>query len=277
VPVKQFRDRVAVVTGGASGIGRAMAAAFCRQGMRVVIGDVEQPALDRTVAELRSLGGNVIGALADVCDPADVEALRDRAVSAFGSVHLVCNNAGIGTAGAIADTPLPRWRWALDVNLMGVVHGCRAFLPLLTEQQEGHIVNTASIAGLSGHALLGAYTASKFAVVGLSECLHHELAAQHSPVRVSVFCPGPVATSIRQSERNRPPSIPPPSSALLPAAAAAETAGTMPAAEAAQAVLDGIRQERFYIFTHPGLTAQEITTRHAWMLASLPPPSPPSP
>jgi NAD(P)-dependent dehydrogenase (short-subunit alcohol dehydrogenase family) len=268
--VKELSGKVAVITGGASGIGRALAEAFCREGMHVVIADVEEPALTQAVGSLAREGASVIGVRADVSRAADVEALRDRALAAFGAVHVVCNNAGIGTAGTVDGTPLERWRWTLDVNLWGVIHGCRAFLPLLLQQREGHIVNTASIAALAGHAMLGAYTASKHAVAGLSECLHHELAAAGSPVRVSVFCPGPVQTSIRDSERNRPahvpPAIPRPATADARPAAADAIPGEVPAAEAAAAVLRGIRDERFWIFTHPEITRREIQARAAWML-----------
>jgi len=270
--VRELSGKVAVVTGGASGIGRALAGAFCREGLHVAIADVAEPALTRAVDSLAREGASVIGVRTDVSRAADVQALRDRVLSAFGAVHIVCNNAGIGTAGTVDGTPLERWRWTLDVNLWGVIHGCRAFLPLLLQQREGHIINTASIAALAGHATLGAYTASKFAVTGLSECLHHELAAAGSPVRVSVFCPGPVQTSIRDSDRNRPAHVPPitprpgTTQARPPAADAATIPSEMPAAQAAAAVLRGIRDQRFWIFTHPEITRQEITARATWML-----------
>ncbi|MFZ2057870.1 MAG: SDR family NAD(P)-dependent oxidoreductase [Acidimicrobiales bacterium] len=272
--MREFRDRVAVVTGGASGIGRAMVEAFCREGMHVVIGDIEQPALDAALVDLRRLGADVFGVVTDVSKAGDVETLRDRALSKFGAVHVVCNNAGIGIAGGIAETPLDRWRWALDVNLWGVIHGCHVFLPLLKEQREGYVVNTASIAGLSGHAMLGAYVASKFGVVGLSECLHHELAVEHSPVGVSVFCPGLVATDIRRSERTRPnyvaePDLGPDRAGIERRERNVEMAGAMPANEAAEIVLQGIRSERFYIFTDPDAARQEIETRRTWMLQDL--------
>lgn len=262
------------MTGGASGIGQAMAAAFCREGMWVVIADIEQPALDHAVADLRSHGGNVIGVQTDVANPSDVEALRDETLRAFGAAHLICNNAGIGMAGGIADTPLERWRWALDVNLWGVIHGCHAFLPILKKQGEGHIVNTASIAALSGHAMLGAYTASKSAVVGLSECLYHELEAEHSPIGISVFCPGSIATNIRQSERNRPahiPELPPRTDPTPGKTPITEIVSEMSAAEAARTILDGIRGERFYIFTHPELARDAIKARRKLMLEGLAP------
>ena len=274
--MRELHSKVAVITGGASGIGRALAEAFCRERMHVVIADVEEPALEQTVNSLARQGASIAGVTADVSLAADVEALRDHALSAFGAVHVVCNNAGIAAAGTVDGTPPERWRWTLDVNLWGAIHGCRTFLPLLLEQRQGHIVNTASIAALAGHAMLGAYTASKFAVAGLSECLHHELAAAGSPVRVSLFCPGPVQTGIRNSERNRPAHVPPASprpgttQARPAAAAAAAAAGAnppeLPAAQAAAAVLQAIRDERFWIFTHPEITRQEIQARTAWML-----------
>lgn len=153
--MRELHGKVAVVTGGASGIGRALAEAFCRERMHVVIGDVEEPALQQAVDCLAKQGASVTGVTADVSRAADVEALRDHALSAFGAVHVVCNNAGIATAGKVDATSPERWRWALDVNLWGVIHGCRTFLPLLLEQRQGHIVNTASIAALTGHAVLG--------------------------------------------------------------------------------------------------------------------------
>jgi len=147
----EFRDRVAVVTGGASGIGRALAARFAAAGMRLVLADVEEAALAATVAELEAAGASVVGVGADVAVAADVDRVRDRALEAFGAVHLVCNNAGVG-GGGIIDAPLELWDWVLGVNLYGVVHGVHTFLPLLLEQDEGHIVNTASLAGLGGVA-----------------------------------------------------------------------------------------------------------------------------
>jgi NAD(P)-dependent dehydrogenase (short-subunit alcohol dehydrogenase family) len=158
--VRELHGKVAVITGGASGIGRALAEAFCRERMHVVIGDVEEPALEQAVDSLARQGASISGVTADVSRAADVEALRDHALSAFGAVHVVCNNAGIATAGTVDATSPERWRWTLDVNLWGVIHGCRTFLPLLQEQRQGHILNTASIAALAGHAMLGAYTAT---------------------------------------------------------------------------------------------------------------------
>ncbi len=175
--MRELQGRVAVVTGGASGIGRALAQRFAADGMRLVLADVEAEPLSATVTELEAGGARAIGVAADVASAADVETVRDRALEAYGAVHVVCNNAGVG-GGGIVDAPLDLWEWVIGVNLMGVVHGVHTFLPLLLEQDEGHIVNTASLAGLGGVAGLGIYCTTKFAVVGLSESLHYDLAAR---------------------------------------------------------------------------------------------------
>ncbi len=204
--MQEFGDRVAVITGGASGIGRAMAERFAAAGMRLVLADVEEAVLADTVAAFASSGATAIGVPADVSVATDVDAVRDRALEAFGAVHVVCNNAGVG-GGGIVDAPLELWEWVLGVNLFGVVHGVHTFLPLLLEQDEGHIVNTASLAGLGGVGGLGVYCTSKFAVVGLSESLHYDLVARRSAVGVSVLCPGFVQTQIGESARNAPASL----------------------------------------------------------------------
>ncbi len=164
--MREFRDRVAVVTGGASGIGRAMAARFAAEGMRLVLADVEEEPLAAAVADFETGGTPVLGVVADVSVASDVDTVRDRALDAFGAVHVVCNNAGVG-GGGIIDAPLELWEWVIGVNLLGVVHGVHTFLPLLMEQNEGHLVNTASLAGLGGVAGLGIYCTTKFAVGGV--------------------------------------------------------------------------------------------------------------
>lgn len=197
--------QTAVVTGGASGIGAALAGRFAARDLNVVVADVEEGAMADAVAELDTLGsGQVIGTVVDVTDAESVQRLADETVEAFGAVHVVCNNAGVGGSpdAPTGEVHLPSWRWVIEVNLMGVVHGHAAFLPLLREQDEGHIVNTASMAGhFPGHS---AYSASKWAVVGITEGLFHELGNSGSAVGVSCLCPGWVRTQIAESHRNRP-------------------------------------------------------------------------
>jgi len=200
--MRDLRGRVAVVTGGASGIGRAMAQCFAAEGMKLVLADVEEPALERAAAELASGGTETLGVPTDVRDALQVRALADRTLDRFGAVHVVCNNAGVAPLGPILDTTLEDWRWLVDVNLMGVVHGIETFAPILIEQGEGHIVNTGSMGGLIAAPGLGAYIATKHAVVGLSETLYLEL--RDTGVGLSVLCPGLVATRLFSSTRNRP-------------------------------------------------------------------------
>ena len=205
--MKELKDRVAVVTGGASGIGNGMARAFAAEGMKVVIADIEEEARDAAVSELTQQGAEAIGVQCDVSDRASVEALRDAALSAFGAAHVICNNAGVagGSPGPIWASPQDDWDWVLGINLMGVVYGVQAFVPLFLEQgEEGHVVNTASLAGLIHGG--GIYGVSKQAVVGLSEGLWRDLKASGSSVGASVLCPGWVSTRIMESERNRPES-----------------------------------------------------------------------
>lgn len=261
--MREFSGKVAVITGGASGIGLALARRFGAEGMRVVLADIEAPALVRAVTELAQEGLSVVGVPTDVADHAAVRNLHDRALEEFGAVHLVCNNAGVvGTS--VVHTPIEVWRWVVGVNLWGVINGCNVFVPTLLAQGEGHVVNTASVAGLRGHAALGVYATTKFAVVGLSESLHQELAAAGSAVKVSVLCPGLVETNINASHRNMPPELralrPPPDAAGL-AGLAASTG--MPPAEVAEVVIDAVRAERLYVFTHPDLARAVMDQRQS--------------
>jgi NAD(P)-dependent dehydrogenase (short-subunit alcohol dehydrogenase family) len=196
-------DKTCVVTGGASGIGLAMARRFKQAGMHIALGDVDPTALAAAVADL---GGQdtVLGVTCDVTSPESVAALRQAVIEHFGSVHVVCLNAGVAPTGSLLDTALETWRWLFDVNVFGVVHGLREFGPLLVGQGEGHAVLTASVGGLVSAPPLGAYVASKHAVVGLAAQLRDELAP--AGVGVSVVCPGPIRTRIAESERNRPAS-----------------------------------------------------------------------
>jgi NAD(P)-dependent dehydrogenase (short-subunit alcohol dehydrogenase family) len=194
--------KTAVITGGASGIGRALAERFAAERMRLVLADIDADALEQAVEELRSTGVDAVGVLTDVTVAADVQALATEALEAFGAVHLVCNNAGVAPLRPMLEMDIDTWRWLFEVNVMGVVHGVAVFTPLLVEQGVGHVVNTASVAGLIATPGLGAYSATKHAVVGLSESLWHEL--DGTGVGVSVVCPSIVRTQIFDSERARP-------------------------------------------------------------------------
>jgi NAD(P)-dependent dehydrogenase (short-subunit alcohol dehydrogenase family) len=249
--MQELKGRVAVVTGGASGIGFGLASAFAAEGMKVVIGDIEVPALDDAVAKLEASGAEAIGVRTDVSDDASVAALAQAAVDRFGAIHVACNNAGVGGGGLSWEAPLSTWEWVLGVNLWGVIHGIRAFVPILMQQDEGHIVNTASIAGLAAGPFMGPYNASKHAVVALSETLYHEMAMTAPQVKVSVLCPGWVKTRIADSARNRPDGDvddPAGNNARLLLQSVLERG--MPPEQLAAIVLDAIRGERFWILPH---------------------------
>jgi NAD(P)-dependent dehydrogenase (short-subunit alcohol dehydrogenase family) len=200
--MEELDGKVCVVTGGAGGIGLALARRFRGAGMRVVLGDVERAALDRAT---ETLGEGVAGVTCDVTVPDSVDALRDAALDRFGGVHVVCLNAGVAPIATLLDTSLETWRWAIDVNVMGVVHGIRTFGPHLVAQGEGHVVCTASAAGLASTYAMGTYSATKHAVVAIAETLRAEL--QPAGVGVSVLCPGPLRTRIFDSGRNRPTDL----------------------------------------------------------------------
>ncbi len=254
--MEDLQGKVAVITGGASGIGRAVADRAAAAGMQIVLGDIEEGPLEQAVDDLTSSGAEAIGLVGDVSDRAAVEALRDAALDRFGAVHLVHNNAGIGLGGPIWEVTEEDWRWILGVNLWGVIHGVATFTPLLIEQGEGHIVNTASIAGLIVAPFLGPYNATKQAVVAISETLCKDLQTVGAPVGVSVLCPGFVQTRIAESDRNRPDWAPDRN-----VTGAAEVQGVVqnlvdggiaPTA-VADRVIDAVRSNTFYILTHPEL------------------------
>jgi len=255
--MEDLQGKVAVITGGASGIGRAVAEKAAAEGMRIVIGDIEEGPLKEAEGELTGRGAEAIGVVTDVSDAASVRELRDRALERFGAVHLVHNNAGIGTGGPIWDFSEEDWRWIIGVNQWGVIHGIATFVPLLMEQGEGHVVNTASIAGLSTTAFLGPYHATKFAVVAMSEVLYKDLQTAGSPVGVSVLCPGFVQTRIAESDRNRPAWAPERSvegAEELRAVIQTMVDGGIPPAAVADRVFDAVKTNTFYILTHPELT-----------------------
>jgi NAD(P)-dependent dehydrogenase (short-subunit alcohol dehydrogenase family) len=243
--MRDLRGKVAVVTGGASGIGRALANAFADEAMKLVLADVEEPALERAVAELEARGAEACGVPTDVRDPEQLRALADTSLGRFGAVHVVCNNAGVAPLGPILDTTVEDWRWLVDVNLLGVAYGCSVFAPILIGQGEGHIVNTASAGGLIVSPGLGAYIATKHAVVGLSETLYLELAG--SGVGLSVLCPGLVDTKIFESERNRPDEGPTSYGEVQTRARDMLARLGSPPALIARSVVEAIREERLFI------------------------------
>lgn len=203
--MKDLRGRVAVVTGAASGIGRALAARLGGDGMKVVLADVEPDALQQAAQELEKRGVEVLPVVTDVARAEQVQALADQALAAFGKVHVVCNNAGVMIGGLSWEAPLEDYEWVVGVNVWGVIHGIRTFVPILLEQGEpGHVINTASMAALTNMPYSGIYFMSKHAVLSLSETLYHELTLRGAKVGVSVVCPEVVATNIDKSERNRP-------------------------------------------------------------------------
>lgn len=261
--MKNFKDKVAVITGGASGLGREFANTGAQLGMKLVLADVQQDALDQAKAELEAQGAEVLAMLCDVRKGEQVQALADATMARFGAVHLVFNNAGVGSGGLIWENTEADWEWVLGVNVWGVVHGVRIFTKLMLEcaksdpQFEGHIVNTASMAGLLNAPTMGVYNVSKHAVVSLSETLYHDLQLVEAPIGASVLCPYFVPTGISQSHRNRPEDVKMtagPTASQMAAQAMtvkAVESGKVSAAEVARMTFDAIRDGQFYIYSHP--------------------------
>jgi NAD(P)-dependent dehydrogenase (short-subunit alcohol dehydrogenase family) len=249
--MRQLRDKVAVVTGAASGIGFAIATRLGAERMRVVLADVEANALERAARALAAAGVETLAVPTDVASAEQVEALAQRATDAFGAIHLVCNNAGVFKGGNSWEVSLADWQWTLGVNLWGVIHGVRSFVPrLLAHGEEAHVVNTASMAGLMSGPLAGPYTVSKHAVVALSETLHHEMVMRGGKVGVSVLCPEAVATGIARSERNQPPGARPAPTAeqsLVAAALRGTIEKGLAPAVMAERVVRALRERRFYV------------------------------
>jgi NAD(P)-dependent dehydrogenase (short-subunit alcohol dehydrogenase family) len=262
-----FDRRVAVITGAGSGFGREFARLGHRLGMRLVLADIQQDALDATVTELRAAGAELIAERVDVSVGEDVERLARRSREAFGQVDLLFNNAGVGQGGLIWENTVADWSWVLGVNLWGVIHGMRAFIPgMLAQGTPGHVVNTASVAGLLSPPLMGVYNVSKHAVVAATETLYHDLRSVKAAIGCSVLCPAFVPTGIHASERNRPDG--PAAQVLTESQRVAReslekavTSGRIGSDEVARITFDAIREDRFYILTHPKILGS-IALRH---------------
>lgn len=250
--MRDLTGKTAVITGSAGGIGAAMAEAFAAEGAHLVLSDVHTEALDAQVKSFQGKGTKAIGVRVDVAKAEDLETLAERTYAEFGAAHILCNNAGIGTANLFWRMSLAEWKRAIDINLWGVIHGMHAFLPRMMAQDEGHIVNTASMSGLLAGFGTSAYAATKHAVVGLTETLQHELVLTGSPLRTSVLCPAWTRSNIAAST---PPATGEGLEAKLmtkssEAIAAAVREGK-PAEEVAAAVVDAVREQRFWVLTHP--------------------------
>ena len=256
--MRDLKDKVAVVTGAASGIGRAMAERFASVGMKVVLADIEEGALAQAESDMKASGADALAVTTDVANARDVEALAKRTIDAFGAVHVLCNNAGVGpVTGATWELTEADWQWVLGVNLLGVTHGIRAFVPIMLEQDSDcHIVNTASVAGLISAPYFATYDVAKHGVVTLSESLYLELAAVGSKVRVSVLCPAWVKTDLMDGARNRPVELRNEDETMGPQAAVMDqavrqlVAGGSDPAGISEAVITAIRDEKFYILPH---------------------------
>ena len=257
--IPYLAGKVAVVTGGASGIGKGIATRLVAEGMKVVIADIEQAALDRTAAEI-----GAVGIRTDVASFESVRALAEEVQRRYGGLHLLCNNAGVAAVARLADMAPSDWAWLLGVNLWGVIHGIKAFLPMLSANADGgHLVNTASMAGLHVESGLGGYSVSKFAVVALSETLALELAEEGSKVGVTILCPGPVSTSLGSSQRNRP--APAGGSALVDCDLQAMEDGAglrwVDSSYAGVVTVRAVKRGDLYAFTHPEM-ASIVRNRH---------------
>ena len=260
--ISDFRNKTAVLTGAGSGFGLECARIGAKLGMHLVLADVQQDALDRAVAEMQAAGAQVLGMRVDVSKADQIEALGAATLARFGAPHLVFNNAGVGSGGLIWENSLQDWEWVIGVNLMGVAHGIRVFTPMMLAAAEndaafqGHIVNTASMAGLLNAPNMGIYNVSKHAVVSMSETLYQDLALVTDQISASVLCPFFVPTGISESHRNRPEGTHasrPTRSQLISQAMSdkAVSSGKVSAAEVAQKVFDAVAANQFYIYSHP--------------------------
>ena len=279
--MQSLNDKVVAITGAGSGFGREFARLAARLGMRLALSDVQSDALDAVVDELRE--ADVSSDVVDVADSVQMERWADRVFNRHGAVHLLMNNAGVGGGGFVWETTESDWQWIMGVNLMGVVHGVRHFVPrMLASEARGepaHVVNTASMAGWLAAPLMGVYNVSKHAVVALSETLFHDLRLAKSNIGVTVLCPAFVPTGIATSHRNRPVDVGSevtPTASQRMAQSAIEKAvggGKMTAAEVARMTFDAVRENRFYVFTHPRILPS-LDARFAAVLSGALPADP---
>lgn len=262
----ELAGRIAVVTGAGSGIGLALARALAAESMAVVLADIEEPALEKAAVELSEAGGaEILAVPTDVSDPAAVRSLADTAYERFGAVHVLCNNAGVAGGGLSWEIPLEDWDWVLGVNLFGVINGVHAFVPrMVAAGKDGHVVNTASVAGLVTTPFMGSYSVAKHGVVALSETMSVELRMTGSPIGVSVLCPGWVRTRIQEADRNRPggPVAEDPGFTAVRKIVDDWVASGMDPADVARQVVAAIRSRTFYVKTHPAMEGL-IKQRHA--------------
>jgi NAD(P)-dependent dehydrogenase (short-subunit alcohol dehydrogenase family) len=279
--MKTFAGRTAVITGAGSGFGLETSRIAAQRGMKVVMADVQQDALDRAAAEIRALGADVLPFRLDVAHAAEVEALGKATRESFGAPHIVFNNAGVGAGGLIWENSAADWAWVLGVNVMGVAHGIRVFTPMMLEaaemdpSYEGHIVNTASMAGVLNPPNMGVYNASKHAVVSMSETLYQDLRLVTEQIGASVLCPFFVPTGITESQRNRPQALAAdkPTKSQLIGKAMNDRAvghGKVSAADVARFVFEAIGERRFYIYSHPKSLASVQTRLEDIMQARNP-------
>ena len=272
-----FSNKVTIVTGGALGIGGGIARKFSEKGSKIVIADIEEGPLQAAVSKLQKTGVSTIGVKCDVSLGEDVEKLAHQTLEHFGAINIVCNNAGVAPSGVIWEHSTKDWEWAMGPNVWGVIHGIRVFTPIMLKQkEEGHIVNTASVAGLMSFNGMGLYCMTKHAVVTMTECLHHDLTKASEHVRCSVLCPAYVPTDIANSERNRPDNLREERTKsddeikMEENLKKAVASGKISADQVADQVLQSIREKHFYILTHPKIKPA-IETRFQDILLERPP------
>lgn len=255
--MKEFRDKVAVITGAASGIGHGLAERCAEEGMKIVLADIEEKALAQAEKELRMAGASVLAVLTDVSKAGDIESLARKTLDTFGAIHLLFNNAGVSVFTTIWESTIADWKWVIDVNLWGVIHAVRTFVPVMFEQDtECHIINTASASGLISSPSLGVYKVAKHGVITLSETLYHELAQRGAKIKVSVLCPGFVSTRVMDSKRNRPAELRNDTTEEVSAESRASEQALresvslgMSPQQVAVCVFTAIREGKFYIIT----------------------------